>query len=70
MTVRAAVLTDDESERYFGVSLADHGIQVIWLGADNASDLPLRFLPIVTDPNYFLAPEVERLLRDLVARWC
>ena len=63
VTVRAAVLTDDESERYFGASLADHGIQVIWLHVDNASDLPLRFLPIVTDPNYFSAPEVERLLR-------
>ena len=63
VTVRAAVLTDDESERYFGASLADHGIQVIWLGVDNTSDLRLRFLPIVTDPNYFSAPEVERLLR-------
>ena len=63
VTVRAAVLTDDESERYFGASLADHGIQVIWLSVDNASDLRLRFLPIVTDPNYFSAPEVERLLR-------
>ena len=63
VTVRAAVLTDDESERYFGASLADQGIQVIWLSVDNASDLPLRFLPIVTDPNYFSAPEVERLLR-------
>ena len=63
VTVRAAVLTDDESEQYFGASLADHGIQVIWLSVDNASDLRLRFLPIVTDPNYFSAPEVERLLR-------
>ena len=63
VTVRASVLTDDESERYFGASLADHGIQVVWLNVDNASDLPLRFLPIVTDPNYFSAPEVERLLR-------
>src|SRR3984957_6765537 len=63
VTVRAAVLTDDESERYFGASLADHGIQVIWLSVDNASDLRLRFLPIVTDPNYFSAQEVERLLR-------
>src|SRR4029077_11463436 len=62
VTVRAAVLTDDESERYFGASLADHGIQVVWLGADNASDLLLRFLPIITDPNYFSAPEVARLL--------
>jgi len=63
VTVRAAVLTDEESERYFGASLADHGIQVVWLSVDNASDLRLRFLPIVTDPNYFSAPEVERLLR-------
>jgi hypothetical protein len=42
VTVRAAVLTDDESERYFGASLADHGIQVVWLSVDNASDLRLR----------------------------
>ena len=63
VTVRAAVLTDDESEQYFGASLADHGIQVVWLSVDNASDFRLRFLPIVTDPNYFSAPEVERLLR-------
>jgi hypothetical protein len=63
VTVRAAVLTDDESERYFGASLADHGIQVVWLSVDNASDLRLRFLPIVTDPNYFSTPEVQRLLQ-------
>ena len=69
VTVRAAVLTDDESERYFGASLADRGIQVIWLSVENASDLPLRFLPIVTDPNYFSAPEVERLLRVWWPRW-
>jgi len=29
VTVRAAVLTDDESQRYFGASLADHGIQAM-----------------------------------------
>src|SRR6185437_151175 len=63
VTVRAAVLTDDESERYFGASLADQGIEAVWLSVDNAGDLLLRFLPIVTDPNYFSAPEVERLLR-------
>ena len=43
VTVRAAVLTDDESERYFGASLADQGIQAVWLSLDNASDLRLRF---------------------------
>jgi hypothetical protein len=50
VTVRAAVLTDDESERYFGASLADHGIQVVWLSVDNAAICGLRFQPIVTDP--------------------
>ena len=64
VTVRAAVLTDDESERYFGASLADQGIQAVWLSVDNAGDLLLRFLPIITDPNYFSAPEVERQIRS------
>src|SRR6478735_5795805 len=64
VTVRAAVLTDDESERYFGASLADQGIHAVWLSVDNGGDLLLRFLPIVTDPNYFSAPEVERQLRS------
>jgi hypothetical protein len=62
VTVRAAVLTDDESQRYFGASLADHGIQAIWLGVENASESQLEFLPIVTDPEYFSEAEVEQLL--------
>ena len=62
VTVRAAVLTDDESQRYFGASLADHGIQAIWLGVDNAGESRLGFLPIVTDPEYFSEAEVEQLL--------
>lgn len=62
VTVRAAVLTDDESQRYFGASLADHGIQAIWLEVDNAGESVLEFLPIVTDPNYFSESEVERLV--------
>jgi len=65
VTVRTAVLTDDESQRYFGASLADHGIQAIWLSVDNAGDSMLEFLPIVTDPDYFSESEVEQLL----GRW-
>ena len=34
VTARAVVLTDDESERYFGASLADQGIQAAWLSVD------------------------------------
>jgi hypothetical protein len=62
VTVRAAVLTDDESQRYFGASLADHGIQAVWLGVDNGSESQLEFLPIVTDPEYFSEAEVKQLL--------
>jgi hypothetical protein len=64
VTVRAAVLTDDESQDYFGAVLADEGVQAVWLSVDNASDLLLHFLPVVTDPNYFSAPEVSRLVRS------
>jgi hypothetical protein len=60
VTIRAATLTDDESEHYFGASLADHGIQIVWVSVDNASDSLLHFLPIVTDQNYFSAAEVEQ----------
>jgi hypothetical protein len=62
VTVRAATLTDDESKHYFGASLADHGIQTVWVSVDNAGDFSLRFLPIVTDATYFSAAEVEELL--------
>lgn len=62
VTVRASVLTDDEAERYFGGSLANQGIQAVWLSVDNAGDTVLRFLPIVTDPDYYAASEVERML--------
>ena len=64
VTVHAAVLTDDESRRYFGASLADEGIQAIWLSVENGGDSRLRFLPIITDPSYFSPPEVEQLLHS------
>jgi hypothetical protein len=62
LTIRVATLTDEESEQYFGASLADQGIQSVWVSVDNASNSALRFLPIVTDATYFSAAEVEELL--------
>ena len=61
VTVRVAVLTDDESQRYFGVMLADEGIQAVWLRVENNSDSILNYLPVTTDSNYFTPPEVARL---------
>jgi len=64
VTVRAAVLTDDESERYLGVALADEGIQAVWMSVENASDALLYYLPVMTDPNYFTPPEAAQLFHS------
>ena len=61
VTVRVAVLSDDESQNYFGVALADEGIQAVWLSVENNSDAALVYLPVTTDPNYFTPQEVARL---------
>lgn len=62
VTVRTSVLSDDESQRYFGAALADQGIQAIWLSVENGSEVPLYYLPVTTDPNYFSPPEAAQLL--------
>ena len=38
VSVRTSVLSDDESQSYFGAGLADQGIQVVWLSVENDSD--------------------------------
>ncbi len=60
IVVRAAVLSDDESKRYFGVDLADEGIQAVWLSVANGTDAALYYLPVTTDRNYFTAPEAAQ----------
>ncbi len=62
VTVRASVLTDDESRRYFGASTLDRDIQPVWLQIQNDSDKPMRYLPILTDSNYFSPSEVAQQL--------
>lgn len=63
VTARVAVLSDDESERYFGVSLADKGMQAVWLSVKNGSNGRLYYLPATTDANYFTPPEASRIFR-------
>ena len=65
VTVRAAVLTDEESQRYLGIALADEGIQAIWLSVENAGMGTLYYLPITTDPSYFTPSEAAHLFH----RW-
>jgi hypothetical protein len=63
VTARVAVLGDDESERYFGVSLADKGMQAVWLSVNNGGDGTLYYLPATTDADYYTPPEASRIFR-------
>jgi hypothetical protein len=61
--VRAAVLSDDESSRYFGVALANKGIQAVWLSVENGGDGTLYYLPATTDAAYYSPPEASQLFK-------
>jgi len=63
VTVRAAVLGDEESSRFFGVSLADAGMQAVWFSVKNDSDGMLYYLPATTDADYYTPPEASRIFR-------
>ncbi len=62
--LRAAVLSDDESQRYFGVALANEGIQAVWLSVENGTDATLYYLPVTTDPDYYTPPETAHLFHS------
>src|SRR4051812_13978249 len=53
VSVRAVVLDDRESERYFGVPLARRGMQPVWLQITNMGGQPYRLRLASMDPNYY-----------------
>ena len=46
VSVQVSIPTDDEVSRMFGVPLAKHDIQPIWIKIDNASDVDYWLMPI------------------------
>ncbi len=56
--VSLSVLADDGAADFFGVSLAEFGIQLIWMKIENNSDTDFWLLPFAIDPDYFSADEV------------
>jgi hypothetical protein len=60
LVVRAAVLDDRESERFFGVNLAHRGIQPVWLEIRNHGGQSYRLRLASLDPNYY--PPLEAAL--------
>jgi hypothetical protein len=57
VTVRVNIPSEAEAATLFGVNLAEHGIQPIWLRLENASDVDYWLLPIAIDPDYYSADE-------------
>ena len=56
--VSAAVLGREETEKIFGLSLYDQGIQPLWLEIENNSAEQIRYAPVGTDRFYFSPLEV------------
>ncbi len=57
VTVQVSIPTDDEASRFFGVPLAEHDIQPIWMRIDNTSDAGYWLMPIAVDPDYYSPDE-------------
>ncbi|MFL5329415.1 MAG: LssY C-terminal domain-containing protein [Gemmataceae bacterium] len=57
ITVKAAVLDDRESDRFFGVRLARRGMQATWLQIHNRGNNNFRLRLASLDPNYYPARE-------------
>lgn len=64
VTVQLAIPTEEESSRVFGVPLAEHDIQPIWLRIENPTDIHYWILPIAIDPDYYTADEAARVTTD------
>lgn len=70
--VRASVLANRESERFFGVPVARRGIQAVWLEITNNDTQPYRLRLASLDPNYYPPLEAAyanhfRIVRRLLA---
>ncbi|HVA84657.1 MAG TPA: LssY C-terminal domain-containing protein [Candidatus Binataceae bacterium] len=60
--VIVAVPSDRESERIFGVRLARHGLQAVWLEVVNGGAEPLWLDRVQLDPDYYTALETAHLV--------
>ncbi len=57
LTVTLTVLSDKESKKFFGTSLAKRGVQPVWLEIENQGKKPYFFVKRNLDPNYYSAEE-------------
>lgn len=62
LSVRVRALTDAEAREVLGGRLRPIGIQAVWIEVHNAGARGVRYLPILTDPDYFAPQEVAQQL--------
>src|ERR1700684_3822256 len=58
--ITVAVPSDRESERAFGVRLARHRLQAVWLEVNNGDSEELWLGRVPLDPDYYTALEARR----------
>lgn len=58
VTLSAAVLSTEDSQRAFGVSVNEEGIQPVWIEVENSTNQVLWLLRSGADPDLFSALEV------------
>src|SRR5512137_1000265 len=66
--VSVAVLSDDEARARFGVDLASHGLQAVWLRVENRTSDVMWFQVPALDLDYYSADEVAYVCRGDVPR--
>lgn len=57
VTIQVSIPTDVVASQFFGVELAKHDIQPVWIRVQNHSDTDYWLLPIAIDPDYYSADE-------------
>lgn len=61
INISAGVPSAKESKEIFGIPLYKRGIQPVWLKIENHRDVPITFLPVGLDPEYFTPLEVAHM---------
>ncbi len=61
-----AIPPDDTASQFFGVPLATHDIQLIWIRIANESDHDYWLMPFAIDPDYYSSDEAAHMTADLL----
>jgi len=62
--VSVAALRDEESAAKFGIPMAKHGLQPVWVKIENRSALPYWFMPAFMDRDFYSAREAAFLFHS------